>query len=84
VDPERIQNEAMNVLLAGRDTTASALSALWFELARRPDVWTKLQREVDSLDGRLPSSADVKTMTYLKNCIRKFMEVSGPKSAAVD
>lgn len=46
-DPVHIRDEMLNVLLAGRDTTASLLGNMWFTLARRPDVWAKLQREVD-------------------------------------
>ncbi|EMF14109.1 cytochrome P450 [Sphaerulina musiva SO2202] len=45
-DPIRIRSELLNILLAGRDTTASLLSNLWFTLARRPDIWRKLQSEI--------------------------------------
>ncbi|KAL8679577.1 MAG: hypothetical protein Q9224_007024, partial [Gallowayella concinna] len=44
-DPIRIRSELLNILLAGRDTTASLLTNLWFVLARRPDIWTKLRVE---------------------------------------
>lgn len=65
-DPIQIRSEVLNVLLAGRDTTASLLSDVFFELARRPDVWAKLQAEVATLDGELPTYQQLKDMKYLK------------------
>lgn len=65
-DPVRIRSELLNVLLAGRDTTASLLGNVWFELARRPDVWMKLREEVDELDGRHPTFEEIKNMKYLR------------------
>lgn len=71
VDVERIHNEAINVLLAGRDTTASLLSHLWHVLARRPDIWQKLRGEVSTLGAELPTYAKLKEMRYMRNCIRE-------------
>ena len=65
-DPIQIRSELLNVLLAGRDTTASLLSNTWFILARRPDIWEKLQVEVDALGGEKPTFAQIKEMKYLR------------------
>ena len=66
-DPVRIRDEMLNVLLAGRDTTASLLGNMWFTLARRPDVWAKLRREVDeTLHGERPTFEQLKGMKYLR------------------
>lgn len=65
-DPVRIRSELLNVLLAGRDTTASLLSNVFFMLARTPSVWAKLRVEVDSLNGKLPSYEQIKDMKYLR------------------
>ena len=54
-DPVQIRSELLNILLAGRDTTASLLSDVWFILARRPDIWQKLRTEVDALCGEPPT-----------------------------
>lgn len=73
-DPERIRSELLNILFAGRDTTAGLLSNLWFELARRPDIWAKLRAEVDELHGQRPDYAQIKGMKYvrwvLNECLR--------------
>ena len=65
-DPVQIRSELLNILLAGRDTTASLLSSVWFILARRPDIWQKLRMEVDALGGELPTYESIKDMKYLR------------------
>ncbi len=65
-DPIRIRTELLNIMLAGRDTTASLLGNTWFVLARRPDIWNKLQQEVEELKGKMPTYEQIKNMKYLK------------------
>lgn len=65
-DPHTLRSELLNVLLAGRDTTAGLLSNTWFELARRPDIWAKLRAEVEQLHGEHPDYAQIKDMKYLR------------------
>ena len=65
-DPVQLRAELLNILLAGRDTTASLLSNVWFILARRPDIWAKLRNEVDALGGEKPTFQQIKDMKYLK------------------
>ena len=65
-DPEQIRSELLNILLAGRDTTASLLSNVWFLLAQRPDIWEKLRVEVDALGAAKPTYAKIKEMRYLR------------------
>lgn len=65
-DPVQIRSELLNVLLAGRDTTASLLSNVFFMLAKTPRVWAKLRAEVDSLNGERPTYEQIKDMKYLR------------------
>ena len=65
-DPRQLRDEMLNVLLAGRDTTAGLLSNTFHVLSRHPDVWEKLRAEVDILEGRLPTYEDLKGLRYLK------------------
>ena len=65
-DPVQIRAELLNILLAGRDTTAGLLSETFFHLARRPDIWAKLQSEVGQLEGRRPDYETLRNMKYLK------------------
>ena len=74
-DPVRIRTELLNVLLAGRDTTASLLGNMWFTLAKRPDIWAKLRREVDdTLHGKRPTFEQLKEMKYLKAVMNECIQ----------
>lgn len=77
-DPLRLKNEVLNFLVAGRDTTASLLSTLWFMLARYPRVWKKLQAEVDGLEGKLPTYEKLRNMRYLKHCASESGFLTAP------
>lgn len=64
-DPVVLQDQVLNTLLAGRDTTASLLSFATFELARNEYIWNKLREEILTLLGRTCNTISV---TALKNC----------------
>lgn len=70
-DPLRIRAELLNVLLAGRDTTASLLSNAWFVLAKRPDIWANLRAEVDQLGSEIPTFEKIKEMKYLRAFLKE-------------
>jgi cytochrome P450 len=71
VDATRIRDEALNIILAGRDTTASLLSDLWFMLAKEPEVYKKLKAEVDELNGEQPSYESLRNMKYIKYTVQE-------------
>jgi cytochrome P450 len=73
VDKARLQDELLNVLLAGRDTTASLLSNMWFMLAKNPAIFAKLRQEVEETfpDGELPTYEKLRNMKYLKYCMNE-------------
>jgi cytochrome P450 len=70
-DKKRIRDELINIMVAGRDTTASLLSNMFFQFAKRPEIYAKLRKEVASLDGRLPTYEDLKNLKYLKWCLNE-------------
>jgi len=70
-DKHRILDELMNVLLAGRDTTASLLSNLFFMLAKNPAIWDKLRREVAGLQGRAPTYEELRSLRYVQCCMNE-------------
>lgn len=81
-DPVRLRDEMLNVLIAGRDTTASLLGNMWFTLARRPDIWVKLRKEVDeTLQGKRPTFEQLKEMKYLKAVMNECMQAPSTLSA---
>lgn len=68
---QKIQAELLNILLAGRDTTASLLTVLFVTLSQHPDTLEKLRQEVAQLEGRYPTFEEIKDMKYLKWCINE-------------
>ncbi len=67
--PLRLRSELLNILLAGRDTTASVLSNLWFEISKRPDIFAALQREILPLRNAHPTFEQLKSLKYLQAVI---------------
>ncbi|CZR51989.1 probable cytochrome P450 52A12 [Phialocephala subalpina] len=74
-DPKQLRDELLNILLAGRDTTASLLSNTFHVLARRPDIWAKLLAEVDQLHGEKPDYETLRNMKYLKYLMNESLRL---------
>ena len=85
-DPTVLRDQSLNILLAGRDTTAGLLSFVFFELARNPQVFEKLKTEIyerfgfgDESDLDNISFETLKKCDYLKavlnECLRLYPSV---------
>lgn len=76
-DPEVLRDQVVAVLLAGRDTTAAALSWTIYELSRHPEVVKRLRDEILSVVGpdRTPTYADLKGMKYLQNVMNETLRL---------
>ncbi|KJX98996.1 cytochrome P450 alkane hydroxylase like protein [Zymoseptoria brevis] len=74
-DRVRIRSELLNVLIAGRDTTASLLTNVWFILSKRPDIWAKLQSEVGQLNGVRPTFEQLKDLKYLQSVLSESLRL---------
>ena len=70
-----IRSELLNLLFAGRETTAGFLSNIWFELSKRPSVWDTLRKEVDALEGALPTYEQLKNMKYLRAVLNESLRL---------
>ncbi|EEQ29918.1 cytochrome P450 52A12 [Microsporum canis CBS 113480] len=75
-DPVRLRSELFNILLAGRDTTASLLSICCHQLARHKDEWFRLRKEViETLGNRKPTYEDIKSMKYLRYVLNETLRL---------
>uniref|UniRef100_A0A093VGW9 Cytochrome P450 n=1 Tax=Talaromyces marneffei PM1 TaxID=1077442 RepID=A0A093VGW9_TALMA len=72
-DPKRLRDELLNILMAGRDTTASLLSHTFHLLARRPDIWQKLQAEIAELNGTKPDYDTLRNLKYVKYVLNESL-----------
>ncbi|KAI2468865.1 cytochrome P450 [Annulohypoxylon bovei var. microspora] len=77
-----IRDHLVSIFTAGRDTTTSVLSYLFFELSRRPDVVAAIRREVEDLDLRdtnqLPAWESLRNMKYLNWAIKEALRLNPP------
>ncbi|KAI0675255.1 cytochrome P450 monooxygenase pc-3 [Trametes maxima] len=75
-----IHDETLNILLAGRDTTACTLTFAIYRLAEQPEVFEKLREEVLSIVGptRRPTYDDVRNMKYLRAVINETLRLYPP------
>ena len=76
---EQVRDEAMTIFLAGHETTANALTWLWYLVAGAPGVEAKLHEEIDRvLQGRRPTFADVGTLPYVERVVTETMRLYPP------
>lgn len=79
-DPVVIRDQALNILIAGRDTTASLLSYSIWHLAHHPEVYKKLREEIVETFGTTGTEGvtfeKLKSCTYLKNVINEVLRVN--------
>jgi len=66
-DPKVITAQLLNILLAGRDTTAALLAYVFRQLIRHPKVLSDLRREVIATFGTYSHPRDI-TFASLKSC----------------
>ncbi|CCX33918.1 putative cytochrome P450 family protein [Pyronema domesticum] len=79
-DPIVLRNQVLNIMLAGRDTTAALLSWVLWNLARRPEVLERLKQEVAETIGvaenaTLPTWQVLKDMRYLQAVIHETLRL---------
>ena len=76
---QQLRDEVMNLLLAGHETTANALSWTWMLLSQNPEVQTKLQEELQAvLGGRAPTMADLPQLRYTERVVLESMRLYPP------
>jgi hypothetical protein len=68
----------MNIMIAGRDTTAATLTFLIYLLAMHPDVMKRLRDEILEQVGstRRPDYDDIRDMKYLRAVINGMSQSS--------
>ncbi|RYO94789.1 hypothetical protein DL764_007767 [Monosporascus ibericus] len=78
-NPIELRDETLNMLVAGRDTTASLLSTSLFILARRPDVWARVRAEViDAFGDDLPEYETLRNLRQMRNLFNECLRLWPP------
>jgi cytochrome P450 len=71
-------DQILSILIAGRDTTATAMSSVFYFLARNPNAVEKLRAEIASVGEEVPTWEQLKHMKYLNNVIKEALRLFSP------
>ncbi|KAI0772037.1 cytochrome P450 monooxygenase pc-3 [Trametes elegans] len=76
-DPVVLHDETLNILLAGRDTTAATLTFAVYMMCLYPEVCKRLRAEILETVGptRMPTFEDVRSMKYLRAVINETLRL---------
>ncbi|KAJ4316127.1 hypothetical protein N0V94_005615 [Neodidymelliopsis sp. IMI 364377] len=75
-----VQQESFGALFAGSDTTAISFRSLFYHLMHNPDVYDRLEKEVDEAvkEGRMsmpPTYKQASQLPYLSACIKEALRI---------
>lgn len=72
-------DELLTLIVAGHETTASALNSTWYLLARNPSAEAKLHRELDAApEWAAPSLTEVESLQYTHNVCDESLRMYPP------
>lgn len=79
MNEEQIRNEVLTIFAAGHETTANALTWTWFLLSQHPEVFSKMQAEIDEvLQGEKPTLADIPKLKYVSQVFNESLRLFPP------
>lgn len=74
-----VRDQVVTIMMAGHETTASALGWVWYLLSQHPAEERKLHREVDQvLKGRAPTFECIPNLPYTRMVIQEGMRLYPP------
>ncbi|KAK1782742.1 cytochrome P450 [Copromyces sp. CBS 386.78] len=79
-DEEHAIDQVLSVIIAGRDTTAAAMTACFYYLARNPEAVQKLRKEILDVEDEMPTWEQLKNMKYLNMVIKEGLRLFPPAS----
>ena len=71
-------DEAMTLIVAGHETTASALNWTWYLLSQNREAEALLHAEIDACSFTEPSLSDMESLTYTKNVVDEALRLYPP------
>uniref|UniRef100_A0A7S1ULN7 Cytochrome P450 n=1 Tax=Phaeomonas parva TaxID=124430 RepID=A0A7S1ULN7_9STRA len=75
-DSKQLRDDLMTMLIAGHETTASALTWAVYELAQNSTLLARVQEEVDTqLGDRLPNMDEVKDLELVRLCVAESLRM---------
>jgi cytochrome P450 len=78
----QLMAECLTLFGAGHETTATALSWTWYLLCQHPEIYQKVQQEVDHvMQGRTPTYDDLTCLPYCLQVFKEAMRLYPPAYA---
>ncbi|KAK0481264.1 cytochrome P450 [Armillaria novae-zelandiae] len=75
-DPEVVQDELINILIAGRDTTSSLLTFAVYMMCEHPDMVARLRSEIlEKVGTGKPTYNDIRDMKYLRAFLNETLRL---------
>ncbi|KAL1680385.1 cytochrome P450 [Schizophyllum commune] len=76
-DPTVLKDETLNIMIAGRDTTAGTLSFILYFLTQYPTALARLREEVLTVVGphRTPTYEDIREMKFMRAVINETLRL---------
>lgn len=79
MDADQMRDEIITLMLAGHETSATALCWTLYQLGQQPEVEARLVEELRSvLGGRPAESSDLPQLPYLKQVVQESMRLYPP------
>ena len=79
LDDRQLRDQVLTLLLAGYETTASALTWTWFLLSHNPAAFQRMRAEaLQVLGGRQPTYADLEALTFARNVFQEGIRLYPP------
>jgi cytochrome P450 len=76
---QQVRDEVWTLLLAGHETTATALTWTWYLLSQHPEVERRLHAELDTiLAGQVPTVEHLDALPYTRMVIQEALRLYPP------
>lgn len=79
MDDKLLRDEIVTLLVAGHETSATALTWTWYLLTQHPEAEERLHAELDQvLAGRTPTVEDLPQLSYTRMVVEEAMRLYPP------
>jgi cytochrome P450 len=75
---KQLLDEVMTLIVAGHETTASALNWMWYLISQHPEVEQRLHRELDALSAPPATISEVTQLAYTRQIIEETLRLYPP------
>jgi cytochrome P450 len=78
MNDRELVDEVLTLIVAGHETTASALNWTWYLLSQHPDCEARLHRELDAAPKNLESLAQIESLPYTSYVAQEALRLYPP------